>query len=76
MKSKPVSKNKIVSEVGESLVEFAADFYGLNEDGITKGQQVTVKEKIKGEDDTERITCLVNLAKINGFWKVLDCSID
>ena len=45
---------------------------GFDSDKISKGMLVTVKVKIKGEDETDRETADVYLAKIGGLWKALD----
>ena len=48
-----------------------AEKYGFDRDDISDARIATVKIKIKGEDDTERLTYEVILVRVGLSWKVL-----
>ncbi|MCF0120415.1 MAG: hypothetical protein HUJ65_02150 [Oscillospiraceae bacterium] len=49
---------------------------GFNLDDITACKEVTVKVRIVGEDDSEKIIYKLGLCKINGSWKVLTSNVE
>lgn len=69
-KVKDLSEKKLKEAVGDGLFERYEDF-GLDEDKISKGAEVTVKARIDGEDDDAKFVYTVYLGKIGGSWKVL-----
>lgn len=70
-KETDLSTKKLKSEVGDWLITYLESYGLIDYDTFTAGKKVIVKAKIAGEDDMERITFTVYLAKAGG-WKVID----
>ncbi len=70
-KSRDISVKKLLSDQ-DYWLDSLEDCAAFDRDSVTAAQQVTVKVKIKGEEDTDRVTYKVTLVKAGGGWKVLD----
>lgn len=70
-KSRDLSVKRLLSDQ-DYWLDALEDCGAFDRDSVTAAQQVTVKVKIKGEEDTDRVTYKVTLVKAGGGWKVLD----
>lgn len=69
-REKDISIRKLEEEE-EYLIERLEKRANFDIDNVTKAKVITIKVKIKGEDETERETIEVYMVKIGGRWKVL-----
>lgn len=69
-KSRDLFVKKLLSDQDDWL-DALEDCGAFDRDSVTAAQQVTVKVKVKGEEDTDRVTYKVTLVKVGGGWKVL-----
>ena len=60
----------------EYTLDWLEEDLAFDRDDISDAKEVTVKCKIEGEDETERMTYTVCMVKMGGAWKVLDYDID
>lgn len=74
-KTKNVSVKKLVKDQDYWLSELE-ESSGFDRDLIQEVKEITVKEKIKGEDEINRYTSTVIVVKMNGKWKVLKYDIE
>ena len=74
-KTKNVSVKKLVKDQDYWLSELE-ESSGFDRDLIQEAKEITVKEKIKGEDEINRYTSTVIVVKMNGKWKVLKYDIE
>ena len=74
-RTKDKSFDKLVKDELGSSIDYLEN-YGFDRDSVTNAKEVTVKYKIKGEDETDRVTYIVWVVKIGGLWKVLDYEFD
>lgn len=72
---KDISLKKLSSDY-ESFIEDLEEEGVFDFDEVTDSKIVNVKLKIKGEDETERMTYETALVKIGATWKVLDYDYD
>lgn len=63
--------NKTLKERNDGLLELLEGSSLFDADTIKDSKEVTIKRKISGEDDIDRVTLTVYLVKVNGLWKVL-----
>ena len=70
-KSRDLSVKRLLSDQ-DYWLDVLEKYGAFDRDSVTAAQQVTVKVKIKGEEDTDRVTYKVTLVKAGGGWKVLD----
>ena len=73
-RSKEMSQRKFEVEYSRTLQALEEDNL-LDRDDITDVKVVTVKIKIKGEDETDRKTIDIIMVKIGLLWKALDYDI-
>lgn len=74
-KNRDVSLNKWLDEYSLTLKELERSG-SFDKDKVCGVKEVTVKVKLKGEDQTKRVTMDMCLVKTGGFWKVLTCDMD
>ena len=65
-----------LEEEHSSLLDEMEAFANFDRDDISKIKEATVKMKIEGEDDFDRITFDIILVKVGGFWKGFYCDYD
>lgn len=71
-KSKNLSAKKLESSVSKNLYTDLEHFCDFDTDSISKGKEISVTIRINGEDHNGKDYETVYLAKIHGFWKVID----
>lgn len=74
-KNRDVSLNKWLDEYSLTLKELERSG-SFDKDKVSGVKEVAVKVKLKGEDQTKRVTMDMCLVKTGGFWKVLTCDMD
>lgn len=74
-KNRDVSLNKWLDEYSLTLKELEKSG-SFDKDKVGGVKEVTVKVKLKGEDQTKRVTMDMCLVKTGGSWKVLTCDMD
>jgi|GEM_PF-1604521 len=65
-----------LEEENDYFLSFLEEHCGFDRDDISKAKQATVKMKIKGDYDSDRVTFDVTLVKIGGVWKGFDCGYE
>lgn len=74
-KTKNVSIKKLMKDQDYWLTELE-ESSGFDRDLIQEAKEITVKRKIKGEDETSRYTSTVIVVKMDGKWKVLKYEVE
>lgn len=74
-KNRDVSLNKWLDEYSLTLKELEKSG-SFDKDKVSGVKEVTVKVKLKGEEQTERVTMDMCMVKTGGSWKVLTCDMD
>ena len=74
-RKKDISLKKLLEENSGLIKKLEAEGL-IDRDDISAAKEITVKMKVKGEDQTIRNTYDMYLVKIGGAWKVLDYDID
>ena len=69
-REKDISIRKLEEEE-KYLIERLEERADFDIDDVAKAKVITIKAKIKGEDETERETIEVYMVKIGGSWKAL-----
>lgn len=73
-KTRKFTVDKMRSELSDWIDELEENG-SFDSDEITAAKKVTVKAKVKGEDEILRYTIDVYLVKIHGAWRVLSCEV-
>lgn len=71
-RTKDISIKKLEEDRSGWLDRLEERYEAFDRDDIQDAKIVTVKLKIKGEDDSDRESMEVYLVKIHGSWRVLD----
>lgn len=71
IEAKNVRDTSTSKTLSSSEINFIGDIDEIEEEDVAACKKVTVKAKIKGEDNKNEEKYVVYLAKINGAWKVL-----
>lgn len=69
-KTRDISTKKLLRDQEKYLMELESDLH-FDRDQIEDAKLITVKVKIKGEDDIDRVNETIYMVKIGGRWGVL-----